>query len=232
MITSSENEKIKLLKKLKLKKYRDQENRFLVFGEHLIEEANKYNCIEEVFTSNENKEGTLISPILMKTINFTETPYDRVALCKKVINNIKSDKILVLEDVQDPDNVGALLRSASAFGFMHIILSDRCADIYNEKTIRASKGALFHLNIERSRNIINEVTKLQHLNYKVYSTGVKGTKEYNVDRKIVLVLGNEGSGVSKELMTISDYEVVIKTKNVESLNVAIAGSILMYEWSK
>lgn len=231
MITSKENEKIKYLRKLKTKKYRDLENRFLVFGNHLIEEAYKHGEIEEIFTSNPNYEGTLISNELMKELNFTQSPYDILAVCKKANKNINSNKILMLEDVQDPNNLGALLRSASAFGFKHIIISNHSADVYNDKTIRASQGAIFHLKIERT-NLIDKIKEYQKLGYKVYATDVNGSNQPQLSNKAILILGNEGRGISESILNLANETITIKTQTVESLNVVIAGSILMYEWSR
>lgn len=232
MILSKDNSRIKLLQKLKLKKYRDSESLFLVFGDHLITEAKKHGVVLEVYTSNPSKGGTLISKDIMSNLNYTETPFDTLAVCKKLEEKELTSLILVLEDVQDPDNVGALLRSASAFGFETVILSNKCADIYNDKTIRASKGALFHLNIIRSKDIIDTVSNLGNEGYSIYTTDLNASKSLELKEKSILVLGNEGQGISVEMSKLANYNLVINTKNVESLNVSVAGAILMYEWSK
>jgi len=231
MIISHENEKIKYLMKLKEKKYRDLENKFLIFGDDLLTEAKKSNLIVEIYTSNPLKDGILISPQLIKKINFTQSPFDILAICNKIDNNFKSDKILILEDVQDPANVGGLLRSASAFGFLKVFLTNKCADIYNDKTIRASKGAIFHLDI-KVVDIYQKIKDLKKLGYKTYSTLKDGNEKQEKAKKSVLILGNEGKGISNDVKMLCDYEISIKTQNIESLNVLVAGSILMYEWSK
>lgn len=214
-----------------MKKYRDLHEEFIVFGDHLITEAIKSNSVAELYTSNPNKEGILISEQLMKELNETVTAFDQLALVKKTRKTIESDKILVLEDVQDPDNVGALLRSALAFGFNKVILSNKSADIYNDKTIRSSQGALFHLDIERT-DVISALKDLKNKDYKVITTMLNGSSEFPKANKIALVMGNEGSGISSEVELLSDFKLTIKTSGVESLNVLVAGSILMYEGSK
>ena len=231
MIKSKDSKQIKHLKKLKMKKYRDLHEEFIVFGDHLITEAIKSNSVTELSTSNPNKEGILISEQLMKELNETVTAFDQLALVKKTRKTIESDKILVLEDVQDPDNVGALLRSALAFGFNKVILSNKSADIYNDKTIRSSQGALFHLDIERT-DVISALKDLKNKDYKVITTMLNGSSEFPKANKIALVMGNEGSGISSEVELLSDFKLTIKTSGVESLNVLVAGSILMYEGSK
>lgn len=227
MIISKDNLKIKHLIKLKQKKYQTEFDEFLVFGEHLIEEANKYNLIKEIYTTNNQKSGNLISKEIMKQISFTESPSERVAVVKKSVLNIKSDKILILEDVQDPNNVGALLRSASAFGFKEVYLSEKSADIYNDKVIRASQGSIFQLKIERL-NVIEKIKELKVKGFNIYVTLLNGDESISFDEKAVLVLGNEGSGVSSEVIALADKKITIKTSTVESLNVVVAGSILMY----
>lgn len=231
MITSKENEQFKFWNKLKLKKYRDEYGLFLVYGKHLIEEAKKANAIREVITTDEKIDGFLISDSLMKLLSPTETAYDVCAVCYKKKKEVKSNRVLLLEDVQDPDNVGALLRSALAFGFRKVIFSLHTADLYNEKVVRASKGALFHLDVDRM-DAIQAVKHYKELGYKVCATNVsKGDYSFN-DQKVVLILGNEGKGVSQTLLNLSDEIISIKTQTVESLNVSVAGAILMYEWSK
>lgn len=231
MINSKQNNQYKNWLKLKQKKFRDQEQKYLVYGPHLVEEALKAGVVLEIITSNEHTEGTYISQSLMRELNVTQTPYDIMAVCKMISKSIESDKILILEDIQDPDNVGALLRSASAFGFNQVLLSDKCANIYNEKVIRASKGAIFHIE-HKITDIYEAVSNLKTSGYKIYITGIRGANVVLDANKVVLVLGNEGSGISNKMKQLVNSTLTIPTRNVESLNVSIAGAILMYEWSK
>lgn len=232
MILSRQNQTIKNYLKLKQKKFRDQTGLFLVYGPHLVEMALKRGQVEAIITSDLNASGLLVSKEIMKEFSQTETTFDILAVCKKTNDPIISNKILVLDDVQDPDNVGALIRSASAFGFNHVIFSNKTADFYNEKTIRASQGAIFDVYHERV-NLVNKIKELKSSGYLVVGADAhtKGDVTYE-EEKVVLVLGNEGQGISNEVKRLLDQTVTIKTKNVESLNVSVAGAILMYEWSK
>ncbi|ABC65693.1 23S rRNA methyltransferase [Aster yellows witches'-broom phytoplasma AYWB] len=232
MITSKQNSTFKKLKKLQLKKYRDLYQQFLVYGDHLIEQAQKNNAVVAIFTSNEEKPGTFIESSLMKELSQTKTVFDQMALCKPISeNNLLSDKILVLDDIQDPANLGVLMRSASAFGFNQVFASFHSADFYHEKTIRSSQGALFSLSLKRgsTKSFLEEV---KEQNYSIFSAFPQKSnitiKDAKKHPKKVLVLGNEGQGISSETEGLSDYFVNIFTQNVESLNVAVAGSILMY----
>ncbi len=230
MIVSKDNKQFKLWKKLKTKKFRDLTKSFLVYGDHLIAQAKKHHTIIEMITSNPDKEGILIDSELMLELNYTETPFDSIAVCKVSEDKIESSHILALDDVQDPANMGALIRSASAFGYMHILISNKSADVYNEKTIRASQGAIFDVTHERG-NLVELIEKYKVLGYHVMAADAHETKKSMITLdKIVLVLGNEGAGISTEVKSLSDQLITIKTINVESLNVAVAGSILMYEY--
>ncbi|WP_349401825.1 RNA methyltransferase [Candidatus Phytoplasma solani] len=235
MITSNQNPTFKKLKKLKLKKYRDLYQQFLVYGNHLIEQSQKtlyQNTLIEIYTSTETKEGTLISPILMKELSQTKTVFDQIALCRvPLASDLLNDKILALENIQDPANLGALMRSALAFGFHQIFVSFHSADFYHEKTVRVSQGALFELALQRG-NLKNFLENLKNKDYRIFSTSPHKTN-FDIQTsqrylKKVLVLGNEGTGISPLIESLSDGLLKIETQKVESLNVAIAGSILMY----
>lgn len=231
MIISQHNEQFKMWMKLKQKKYRDASGLFLVYGPHLVEEAKRGNCVKEIITTDASIEGTLISKALMEKLKTTETAYNICAVCYKKTLKIKSNKVLILEDVQDPDNVGALLRSALAFDFRHIILSENSADLYNDKTIRASKGAIFHLMVERM-NVYDVTLKLKQEGYSIYATDMEGKSYYSKKKKSVIVLGNEGKGITDKMLALADERIKINTQTVESLNVSVAGAIFMYEWSR
>lgn len=227
MIESKANEKIKHLEKLHQKKYRDKYQQFLVFGEHLIDEAKKRGCVVETYTTKPQKGGILISANIMKQLTKTVTVFDQIALCKKSRTTKPDDKVLVLDDVQDPDNLGALLRSALAFGFEKIIISLHSADAYNEKAIRASQGAIFHLEIIRC-NLIDYLSNVKDAT--IISTTAKPQKQVAIpDGKLTLILGNEGAGVSAQVEKFANLLINIPTKTVESLNVVVAGSIIMNE---
>ncbi len=232
MIESKDNQKFKSWMKLKLKKYRDEANLFLVYGKTMVDLAIKHNIVSEVITTNDQIEGTLISSKLMKELSQTETTFDQMAVCKKLNQKLESEYILVLDDVQNPDNIGALLRSASAFGFKHVVLSLKSADLYNEKTIRASQGAIFDCFVER-RNIIDFILQKIDEGFQVFGADAhQSSNQPEGEKPFILVLGNEGNGLSTDVKSIVTGLVNIKTETVESLNVVVAGSILMYEWGK
>jgi len=202
---------------------------FLVYGKHLIDAARTHQAIDEIITSNPEKEGILISKELMDELQQTETYFDQIAICRKINPVQYSDKVLILDDVQDPDNVGALIRSASAFGFMQVIVSLKSADFYNEKVIRASKGAIFDVYLER-KPLESTLIELKKQGFQILYADAHENGSPQKAIKTVLILGNEGHGISDDVKSLSDGAISISTQNVESLNVSVAGGILMYEW--
>ncbi len=233
MIESRQNTKIKNLFKLLMKKHRDQTNTFLVFGDHLIEEALKTNLVVEIYTSNASKEGTLISEKIMKELSPVESFHDIVAVVNKPTVKPYTNKILIADDIQDPGNLGALIRTASAFGFNTVLRSFSSADFFNDKTVRATQGNLFYNNL-LSGDLVEEIKGLKEKGYLIIAATV--FNNYNIrafknNKKIALILGNEGAGIKDEILMLADQKITIPTTQVESLNVVVAGSIIMYELS-
>ena len=245
LIESNNNPKFKKWAKLKQKKYRYQSLEYIVEGEHLVLEAIKMNVVKEVLV----KEGTtlhlneyyhavsniyLLKENLFDQIASTETPQPIMAVCEMKTMNIKNQhRLLLLDRVQDPGNLGTLLRSAVAFGFDGVILGDGCVDLYNEKVIRSTQGAIFKLPI-LNQNLEEAVTSLKEQGVRIYGTSLQNGRPLNEieeTMKMAFILGNEGSGVSKELLSLTDGNIFIEmSENIESLNVSIAGSIIMYRF--
>jgi len=229
VMTSKQNAKFKYWMKLKTKKYRDEFSRFLVFGDHQIEKAKQALLIEEIVTSNPQVQGTLIDLSLMKELQLTETLIDTFAVCKFNTLKIQSKRVLFLDDIQDPDNLGALIRSAAAFGFHQVIASHKSADFYNEKTIRAAKGSIFDVELIRGP-ILEMIASYKNKGYIIIGADAHGENQEIKNDKLGLVLGNEGHGLSDETKKLCDGFYTIQTQKVESLNVSVAGGILMYQW--
>lgn len=237
IITSLNNEHIKQLNKLKEKKERDKTNTFLIEGEHLVNEALKYNLIEELIaieetTFNTTIKTTFVSKEVMKKLSSMDSYPSVIGVCKKISNNGIGNKILLLEDIQDPGNLGTIIRSSRAFNIDTIILSPRTVDLYNSKVIRATQGMIFTSNI-LIKEPLEIIEKLKEENYKILGTKVDGginIKDIEKPEKFVLIIGNEGQGMSEKISKFCDEYLYIKMNNkVESLNAAVAASILLYE---
>ncbi|WIA07825.1 MAG: 23S rRNA methyltransferase [Candidatus Phytoplasma cynodontis] len=243
MILSKKNIHFKKLKKLvKFAKYRIFYKEFVVFGKHSIEEAWKKKIVKQIYSlynEKKNKKNVItITKELLKEIHPQKILFPEIALCK--INNEKpkiNQKILVLDNIQDPGNIGNLLRSACAFGFQHVFFSHDSVDLYHEKIIRTSQGAFFNLSLEKG-NIYNFLNNMIKQKYTIFSACVH-EKNINIKKidniflnqhkKRILILGNEGLGISNEIKKISNFLLNIETSiQTESLNVSSAGSILMY----
>ncbi len=241
LITSMDNERIKKYIKLKDKKYRDKYNEFIVEGPHLVIEAYKKGLIKELILEQEEVFPLDINDIvyvpmeILTKISSVETPQTVMALCskKEEVNEI-GDKVLLIDNIQDPGNLGTIIRSAVAFNIDTIVLSPNTVDLYNPKTIRATQGMFFHVNI-MEMDLVDAINILHDKNVPVYGTLVEHGEDIRTLResdkeKYALVVGNEGNGVRDEISSMCDANFYIDmNSNVESLNVAIAASILLYE---
>ena len=158
-----------------------------------------------------------------------------MGICKKIKKKEIGNKVLILDDIQDPGNLGTIFRSCVAFNIETIILSNNSVDLYNDKVIRASEGMIFKVNIIRD-DIIKVINNLKDNNYVIYGTKVDGGE--NIDKVVVapkyaLVMGNEGAGVSTKVLELCDkYLYIPMNSNCESLNVGVATSIILYSLNK
>lgn len=231
VITSVNNEKVKYWNSLKLKKNRDRDKCFLIEGDHLIKEAKEKGLVINTISINDNNADFLVTKEIMKKISDQKSISDNAAIVKYIPEQKISGNVLILDDIQDPGNLGTLIRSSIAFGFDNIILSDESVDLYNPKVIRATEGMIFNINVIRT-NIIEYIPKLKEMGYKILVSDVVSGKDIKdeICNNIALVLGNEGKGVHKNIKELCDELVNIKMdKDCESLNVGVAGSILMHE---
>ena len=236
MITSLDNKRVKEYTKLHIKKYLTDS--FLLLDEGLVIKANEEGYLKTlIYTGSkpfECKDELEVSQEVLDKIAKTEGL--RFIGVSSFIEDKKDyqSRVMILDHLQDPLNIGRIMESAYIFGFDSIILSEESADIYNEKCLKASKGSIYKLNIYHA-NILEEIKELKDKGFKVYATGLKdNTKElYEVEKqeRMAFVLGNEGSGVSSEVMDASDEIIKIDMHNIDSLNVAMAGAIVMYQFS-
>ena len=237
VITSLENDKIKSLCKLQQKKYRDETNTFLVEGEHLVQEADIANSIEELiitedYNSSYNYPTITVTKEVMKKISNLDNPPSIMALCRKNnTNTITGNKIVLLDEIQDPGNLGTIIRSSLAFNVDTIVLSN-CVDLYNPKVLRSTQGMFYHLNIV-IKDTNSTIDYMKQNNIPVFGTSVENgveVKTINTPEKYCLIMGNEGNGLSQEVLDKCDKKLYIKMNNqVESLNVGVACSIILYE---
>ena len=231
MIESVNNPLIKKYAKLDEKKYRYQMGMFIVEGEHLVEEARKRGLIEKIFATEDYPDATLVSNNVMKKLSHLTTPPKVLAVVRMMEERKINGNILLLDDIQDPGNLGTIIRSAVAFGIDTIVLSPDTVDIYNNKVIRSSEGMLFHINFIKD-DLASFIDTIKD-RYQILSTDVrtgKNIKNLHLDKPYALIMGNEGRGVREELTSKSNDKIYLPMQdNCESLNVAIATSIILYE---
>lgn len=228
-ITSVNNQLIKDMAKLHQKKYRDELGLFLIEGYHLYEEALKMDVIKTIFTTDDIIQGhnvIHVSHSVLSKLAKTNNPQKIVCVCEKLKRETVFDKVLILENLQDPGNLGTLLRSALAFGFKTVIL-DNTVDIYNDKVIRSTQGAMFKLNFIEMSTL---EFMLLYRDYQYIGTTLKGDSldDFRPAKKVAVILGNEGNGVSLDVLKNTSKNITINTNEVESLNVGVAGSIIMH----
>ena len=237
LYSSIDNKKIKELKKLNQKKYRDLTGTFLVEGKHLVKEAYKAGCLKEILLEEDTKftcdvETNYVTKSVMKYITSLDTPSNMVGVCIKKESKINGNKILILDELQDPGNLGTIIRSAVAFNIDTIVISKDSADVYSSKVLRASQGMIFNVNIVIA-DLKDTINDLKKENYKILGTKVNGGKEIKTLEKALkfaIIVGNEGNGVKEELLNMCDNFIYIKMNDTcESLNVAVATSIILYE---
>ena len=237
LITSLDNLKVKKYVKLKNKKYRDIEKMYLLETNHLVEEALNHQVLVDLLVlENEqvsyNFNYTYVTKEIMKKLSSLETIPKVIGVVKMLepSNNL-GNSILLLDDIQDPGNLGTIIRSSVAFNVSTSVLGLNCVDLYNEKVIRSTQGMLFKINIMRA-DLKEIIANLKKDNYLILGTNVKdGVDVKNIKvNKYALIMGNEGKGVKEELLTLCDKNLYIKmNNNCESLNVSVATSILLYE---
>ena len=242
MITSVKNQTIKNWAKLKQKKYRREQSSFIVEGEHLVEEAiNSDWQVETIVVSEgyestfdlQNQEVRYVSNHVFESLAETKTPQGILAIVKmKLFTDYATNRVLLLDAVQDPGNLGTIIRTADAAGFDAIILGEGTVDLYNDKVIRASQGSIFHLPIIEA-DLSRKIDQLKESNVTICtSTLEEAVPVQTVDwpEKVALIVGNEGAGVNHLLIEKSDLLVRIPIYGqAESLNVSIAAGIMMYQ---
>lgn len=238
VITSMHNETVKAWCALSLKKNRDSSETFLIEGEHgVIEAIQSGHCLAVWVneTTTVDFDGTVyVSPqaILNKIANVS-SQVSMIGLCQKPTKKInKYNRILCCDRVQDPGNLGTIIRSALAFGFDGIYVSHDSVDVYNDKVVRSTQGALFHLPIEIG-NLKEMLINLKQEKVLIVALSLheKTINDLETNEHMAFVVGNESVGISKEILELCDERRMIPIQNIDSLNVAVAASIVAYEYS-
>jgi putative tRNA/rRNA methyltransferase len=244
MITSASNKRIKDIQKLKENKNIKKYGRYLIEGKHLVEEALDAKVVEEIIVSEsfeeynivDSFEGELIkvTDSVLKSMSDTITSQGIIAVCRTVkkeldINNYS--KVLILDKIQDPGNLGTIIRTADAFNFDCIILGKGTTSLYGQKVIRSTQGSNFHIDCFDNIDLVELIDEMHEFN--IFATSLKADKYIeqldNITGKVAVVFGNEGAGVSEEILSkVNNLLKISMPGRAESLNVSIAAGIVMH----
>ncbi|ASK63015.1 RNA methyltransferase [Virgibacillus phasianinus] len=241
MLTSVKNAQVKNWAKLKMKKFRMKTGMFLVEGEHLVTEVHHSNWeIEQIIVQNGmdapefafDYSITIVAENVFQHITDTRTPQGIAAIVKmKEQEWVDPHTVLLIDSVQDPGNLGTMIRTADAVGFDAVIVGGKSVDLYNEKTVRSTQGSLFHIPVFQEKLSV-KIPPLKEKGFAVWATTLDQAMSYKdvpVTSKVALLVGNEGNGVDGSLLDLADYNVKIPIHGqAESLNVSVAAGILMY----
>lgn len=255
VIRSGSNEKVKQLRKLvKSSKERMEKGLYIVEGIRMFREIPDSLLVEAYVSEGalekykvdvslellELRDCHVLSDSVFQTISDTKSPQGILAVVRMRDYTFEdicghTDKcpfLLVAERLQDPGNLGTIIRSAEAAGVTGIILSNGCADIYNPKTVRSTMGSLFRMPVYVSENLKEDINLLHKNNIKIYGAHLKGESMYRADftKPSAFLIGNEGNGLSEDIVSAADELISIPMKGgVESLNAAVSASVICYE---
>ena len=254
VISSKDNETIKNIKKLKDKKYRDLENVYIVEGIKMLKEAIIENAkIKQIIICDDSEKSDYISKEIMyeiakyeciyvtnkvfKYITAVQNPQGVMAIIEKNNKdkkiNYDEDIIVALDDIQDPGNLGTILRTVDSCGLKQILISKGTADPYNPKVVRSTMGAIYRVKIIECEDLEKTLEEVKKNKFKILVTSLEDSKSvYDIKyNKKVVIIGNEANGVKKEIMNIADEKIKIPMLGkTESLNASVATGIVLYEY--
>lgn len=253
-ITSKDNEFVKHIKKLKDKKYRDESNEYVIEGIKLVKEAIQEKASIKQIIICEDCENSGVIP---KDLMYEIAKYECVYVAKKVFNsltevvnpqgiiaiinkntgenqiNYAEEIIVALDDIQDPGNLGTILRTADSVGLTQILVSKGTADAFNPKVVRSTMGAIFRVKIIECEDLKQTLKELKKHKFEVVVTSLQTEESFydiNYNKKVI-VIGNEANGVKQEIQDMADKKVKIPMLGkTESLNAAVATGIMLYEY--
>ena len=254
VITSKDNEKIKQIKKLKEKKYRDFENCFIVEGIKMVKEAidENQNIRSIIVCEDCVNDGTIEAKLLLKIAKFNciyvsknvfegisevNSPQGILAVVEKnnkdSMINYNEDIIVILDNLQDPGNLGTILRTIDSANLKQVVVTKNTVDSYNPKVVRSTMGAIFRVKRIETDNLIHTLEDIKKNGFELVCTSLDGNEsiyDINFDKKVIIIR-NDANGVSKEVQNLSDRKVKIPMLGkTESLNASVAAGIMIYEY--
>ena len=235
-IESLQNKKVKEWTSLKEKKERDKTNTFLIEGDHLLKEAMKHHLVIEVITTEEADYEVPtfhVTKKVMEKITNQVTPPKVIAVTKKLEEKAINGPVLILDGIQDPGNLGTILRTADSIGLTQILVSKGTADCYNPKVVRSTMGAIFRVKIIECEDLVKTLKEIKKHKFEIVVSSLQTDNSiYDINyHKKVIVIGNEANGVKKEIQDLADKKIKIPMLGkTESLNASVATGIILYEY--
>lgn len=254
VITSKDNEMIKNIRKLKEKKYRDLTGKYIIEGIRILKEAIEENAkIDTIVVCEDySRDGIIDTKLLYEIAKYNciyvdrkvflaltdvQNPQGILAVIEKESSedniDYTQDIIVILDGIQDPGNLGTIIRTIDSAGLSQVIVSKETADTYNPKVVRSTMGAIFRVKTIESDNLINTIKNLKKHKFQIMATSLNTQQNiYHIEYdKVGIVIGNEGNGVTKEVLEASDMKVKIPMLGkTESLNASVATGIILYEY--
>ncbi len=242
-LTSLKNPKVLAWRSLKERKGRKETGCFLVEGRKMVEEAlSSAFSVETLLVSEshgadfslpEDVPAYLLPDHVFAALCDTKTPQGIAAVVRMRAAPVTGSCLLALDDVQDPGNVGTILRTADAAGFDGVLLSDKCADVFSPKVLRATMGSIFRMPVEITDQLPQALGQLRAQGWSILSSQLDGTPFFHRDpvgEKFCLIIGNEGNGISPAVQAEATHRLRLPMRGgAESLNAAIAAGIMMYD---
>ena len=245
-LTSLKNPKVMAWRSLKDKKGREEQHAFLVEGVRIVREAVTSSftvralILREDFNPDflipENIPAYLLPAHVFQAVCDTKAPQGIAAVLSMEVCEASGPRLLALDGVQDPGNVGTIIRTADAAGFDGVLLSAECADLFSPKVLRSTMGSIFHLGFSFPSSLPARLNALKNDGYSVLSSQLDGEPFFsrqNVSSSFVLIIGNEGNGVSEPVKAIATHHLCLPMRgSAESLNAAVAAGIMMYDLTR
>lgn len=253
MIESSANGQYKRVRKLmKQSRARRQEGVFVVEGWKMVKEALKRQMVLQLYAA-ESESGRcmalaadgisprveIMSDALFEKLSDTVSPQGILGIVKipvydrQHIVSSPDARLLFLEDIQDPGNLGTIIRTAEGAGMSGVVFSGGCVDLFNPKAVRATMGSLLRIPFYMCRDLAEEMRRLQALDFRFYAAHLQGTRDFTQEKyegRVGILIGNEANGLSGEVSEMADCLVKIPMEGeLESLNAAVSAALLMYE---
>lgn len=246
LLSSLKNPKVLSWKTLKDKKGRDSQNAFLVEGVRMVQEALSSSFVVQALLLREDYQPEYRFPAeipayvlpahVFQSVCDTKTPQGIAAVLTRQTREAGGPRLLALDGVQDPGNVGTIIRTADAAGFTGVLFSPECADLFSPKVLRATMGSVFRLGFSFPASLPDALEQLKKDGYSVLSSQLDGSPFYDrkdVSSSFVLVIGNEGNGVSDAVKAAATHHLCLPMRGgAESLNAAVAAGIMMYDLTR